>query len=210
VTSAIPSCSFAANTDRCQSGSQRRHRALAFSPYSQILRDDILPPSARISTVESYAFHGPAIYGRPKVPQRVSPHRREDSPVPLECANGCPPPCQHHFRQRPSCQPRGAPWPLPLGASWNEYLLSFGSDARSVVSPPGATAQFSESLHVAPSSRGQLEATAPSYVRLADYRLVRLWFLSMPLFWVLARGTRSPALGAWRSILVTLLLSSCF
>jgi YidC/Oxa1 family membrane protein insertase len=172
-------------------------------PYAQILRDD--PPTKRsMFNVESYAFHGPAIRDGTKY-RKLDTTDAQDSHLSLEVRDGWLAALQHHFVSA-IVPPRGAPWRFTLGVSGNEYLLSATGPEQTVA--PGATAQFSESLYVGPKLQGQLEATAPELGRVADYG--RLWFLSMPLFWVLAKVHGLTGNWGVAIILVTFLLKLVF
>ena len=171
--------------------------------YAQILRDD--PPTKRsMFNVESYAFHGPAIYDGTKY-RKLDTTDAQDSHLSLEVRDGWLAALQHHFVSA-IVPPRGAPWRFTLGVSGNEYLLSATGPEQSVA--PGATAQFGASLYVGPKLQRQLETTAPELGRVADYG--RLWFLSMPLFWVLDKV--HGLTGNWGAaiILVTFLLKLVF
>ncbi len=153
-------------------------------PYAQILRDD--PPTKRsMFNVESYAFHGPAIYDGTKY-RKLDTTDAQDSHLSLEVRDGWLAALQHHFVSA-IVPPRGAPWRYTLGAS---------------------TVQFGASLYVGPKLQGQLGAPAPELGRVADYG--RLWFLSMPLFWVLDKV--HAITGNWGAaiILVTFLLKLVF
>ena len=172
-------------------------------PYAQILRND--PRTKRsMFDVESYAFHGPAIYDGTKY-RKLDTTDTQDSHLSLEVRDGWLAALQHHFVSA-IVPPRGAPWRYTLGASGNEYLLSATGPEQTVA--PGATAQFSESLYVGPKLQGQLEATAPELGRVADYG--RLWFLSMPLFWVLDKVHGLTGNWGVAIILVTFLLKLVF
>ena len=172
-------------------------------PYAQILRND--PPTKRsMFDVESYAFHGPAIYDGTKY-RKLDITDKEDSHLSLEVRDGWLAALQHHFVSA-IVPPRGAPYRFTLGVSGNQYLLSATGPEQSVA--PGATAQFSESFYVGPKLQGQLEATAPELGRVADYG--RLWFLSMPLFWVLDKVHGLTGNWGVAIILVTFLLKLVF
>src|SRR4029077_10391530 len=147
-------------------------------PYAQILRND---PRTKTSMfdVESYAFHGPAIYDGTRY-RKLDTTDTQDSHLSLEVRDGWLAALQHHFVSA-IVPPRGAPYRFTLGASGDQYLLSATGPEQTVA--PDATAQFSESFYVGPKLQGQLEASAAELGRVADYG--RLWFLSMPLFWVL-------------------------
>jgi len=172
-------------------------------PYAQILRND--PRTKRsMFDVESYAFHGPAIYDGTKY-RKLDTTDTQDSHLSLEVRDGWLAALQHHFVSA-IVPPRGAPYRFTLGASGDQYLLSATGPEQTVA--PGATAQFSESFYVGPKLQGQLEATAPELGRVADYG--RLWFLSMPLFWVLDKVHGLTGNWGVAIILVTFLLKLVF
>ena len=172
-------------------------------PYAQILRND--PPTKRsMFDVESYAFHGPAIRDGTKY-RKLDTTDTQDSHLSLEVRDGWLAALQHHFVSA-IVPPRGAPYRFTLGVSGNQYLLSATGPEQTVA--PGATAQFSESFYVGPKLQGQLEATAPELGRVADYG--RLWFLSMPLFWVLDKVHGLTGNWGVAIILVTFLLKLVF
>ena len=172
-------------------------------PYAQLLRND--PRTKRsMFDVESYAFHGPAIYDGTKY-RKLDTTDTQDSHLSLEVRDGWLAALQHHFVSA-IVPPRGAPYRFTLGASGDQYLLSATGPEQTVA--PGATAQFSESFYVGPKLQGQLEATAPELGRVADYG--RLWFLSMPLFWVLDKVHGLTGNWGVAIILVTFLLKLVF
>ncbi|HXO16416.1 MAG TPA: membrane protein insertase YidC, partial [Steroidobacteraceae bacterium] len=172
-------------------------------PYAQILRND--PPTKRsMFDVESYAFHGPAIYDGTKY-RKLDITDTQDSHLSLEVRDGWLAALQHHFVSA-VVPPRGAPYRFTLGVSGNQYLLSATGPEQTVA--PGDTAQFSESFYVGPKLQGQLEATARELGRVADYG--RLWFLSMPLFWVLDKVHGLTGNWGVSIILVTFLLKLVF
>src|SRR5207253_8995802 len=122
------------------------------APYAQILRND--PPTKRsMFNVESYAFHGPALYDGTKY-RKLDTTDAQDSHLSLEVRDGWLAALQHHFVSA-IVPPRGVPWRFMLGVSGNEYLLSATGPEQSVA--PGATAQFGASLYVGPKLQRQLE-----------------------------------------------------
>jgi YidC/Oxa1 family membrane protein insertase len=172
-------------------------------PYAQILRND--PRTKRsMFDVESYAFHGPAIYDGTKY-RKLDTTDTQDSHLSLEVRDGWLAALQHHFVSA-IVPPRGAPYRFTLGVSGDQYLLSATGPEQTVA--PGDTAQFSESFYVGPKLQGQLEATAAELGRVADYG--RLWFLSMPLFWVLDKVHGLTGNWGVAIILVTFLLKLVF
>jgi len=134
-----------------------------------------------------------------------TPQTRRTVTCRSKCATAGSPPCST-LRQRHRAAARRHPIAFTLGASGDQYLLSATGPEQTVAA--GATAQFSESLYVGPKLQGQLEATAPELGRVADYG--RLWFLSMPLFWVLDKVHGLTSNWGVAIILVTFLLKLVF
>ena len=172
-------------------------------PYAQILRND---PRTKTSMfdVESYAFHGPAIYDGAKY-RKLDMTSAQDSHLSLEVRDGWLAALQHHFVSA-IVPPRGVTCNFTLGVSGDEYLLSATGPEQTVA--PGATAQVSEILYTGPKLQRQLEATAPELGRVADYG--RLWFLAMPLFWLLAKVHALTGNWGVAIVVVTLLLKLGF
>jgi YidC/Oxa1 family membrane protein insertase len=172
-------------------------------PYAQIRRND--PPTKRsYFNVESYAFHGPAIYDGTKY-RKLDTSNAQDSHLSLDVRDGWIAAPQHHFISA-VVPPRGAPWHFGLNAEGERYLLAARGPEQTVA--PGADAQLDMTLFVGPKLQGQLEATAPELFRVADYGV--LWFLARPLF--LALSWVHSHSGNWgvAIILVTLLLKLLF
>jgi YidC/Oxa1 family membrane protein insertase len=143
--------------------------------YAQILRND--PPTKRsMFNVESYAFHGPAIWDGGKF-RRLDTADSQDSRLSLDVRDGWVAALQHHFVSA-IVPPRGAPWHFGLGVQGPEYLLTATGPEQTVA--PGGTGQFEVALFAGPKLQGQLEATSPELGHVADYG--RLWFLARPLF----------------------------
>jgi YidC/Oxa1 family membrane protein insertase len=172
-------------------------------PYAQILRND--PRTKRsMFNVESYAFHGPALYDGTKY-RKLDTADAADSHLSLEVRDGWVAALQHHFVSA-IVPPRGAPWHFGLGVSGDQYLLSATGPEQTVAA--GSAAQFSATLFAGPKLQGQLEATAPELGRVADYG--RLWFLAQPLFRALSFVYRLTGNWGVAIILVTLLLKLLF
>jgi YidC/Oxa1 family membrane protein insertase len=147
----------------------------AARPYAQILRND--PPTKRsMFNVESYAFHGPALWDGNKF-RRLDTSDAQDSHFSLDVRDGWVAALQHHFVSA-IVPPRGASWHFGLGVQGPEYLLSATGPEQTLA--PGATGQFDVTLFTGPKLQGQLEATSPELGHVADYG--RLWFLARPLF----------------------------
>ncbi|HEX4649709.1 MAG TPA: membrane protein insertase YidC [Steroidobacteraceae bacterium] len=172
-------------------------------PYAQILRNDPRTKSSMFD-VESYAFHGPAIYDGTRY-RKLDMTGREDSHLSLEVRDGWVAALQHHFVSA-IVPPHGALSNFTLGVSGDEYLLSATGPEQTVA--PGASAQFSETLYTGPKLQRQLEATAPELGRVADYG--RLWFLARPLFWLLDKVHALTGNWGVAIILVTFLLKLGF
>ena len=172
-------------------------------PYAQILRND--PPTKRsYFDVESYAFHGPAIWDGTKY-RKLDTASSDDSHLSIDVKDGWVAALQHHFVSAivPS---RGPAWHFDLGVQGQQYLLTATGPEQTVA--PGESAQFGTTLFVGPKLQAQLDATAPELGRVADYG--RLWFLARPLF--LALSFVHKLTGNWgvAIILVTFLLKLVF
>jgi len=171
--------------------------------YAQILRND--PPTKRsYFNVESYAFHGPAIWDGTKF-RRLDISDAQDSRLSLEVHDGWIAALQHHFVSA-IVPPRGEPWHFALGVQGTEYLLTATGPEQTFA--PGASGQFTATLFTGPKLQGQLEATSPELGHVADYG--RLWFLARPLF--VALSWVHGLTGNWgvAIILVTFLLKLLF
>jgi YidC/Oxa1 family membrane protein insertase len=171
--------------------------------YAQILRND--PPTKRsYFNVESYAFHGPAIWDGTKY-RKLDTTDSQDTHLSLDVRDGWLAALQHHFVSA-IVPPRGAPWHFGLGVQGTEYLLSATSPEQTVA--PGATAQWGVTLFAGPKLQQQLDATAPELGRVADYG--RLWFLARPLFVALSWVHKLTGNWGVAIILVTFLLKLVF
>jgi YidC/Oxa1 family membrane protein insertase len=171
-------------------------------PYAQILRND--PPTKRsYFNVESYAFHGPALWDGKY--RKLDVTKEEDSHLSADVRDGWVAALQHHFVSA-IIPPRGEPWHFGLGVAGDQYLLSAEGPAQTIAA--GGTGQFAFTLFAGPKLQGQLEATSPELGRVADYG--RLWFLAQPLF--LALKWVHKLTGNWgvAIILVTFLLKLLF
>ncbi|HWX68808.1 MAG TPA: membrane protein insertase YidC [Steroidobacteraceae bacterium] len=143
--------------------------------YAQVLRND--PPTKRsMFNVESYAFHGPALWDGNKF-RRLDTTDAQDSHLSLDVHDGWVAALQHHFVSA-IVPPRGAPWHFGLRVQGPEYLLSTTGPEQTIA--PGATGEFDVALFAGPKLQGQLEATSPELGHVADYG--RLWILARPLF----------------------------
>jgi YidC/Oxa1 family membrane protein insertase len=177
--------------------------AWAARPYAQILRND--PPTKRsYFNVESYAFHGPALWDGTKY-RKLDTTDTQDSHLSIEVHDGWVAALQHHFVSA-IIPPRGAQWHFGLAVEGQQYLLSASGPELTVA--PGATAQFDTTLYTGPKLQRQLEAIAPELGRVADYG--RLLFLARPLFWLLDKVHALSGNWGVAIILVTFLLKLLF
>ncbi|HVN46221.1 MAG TPA: membrane protein insertase YidC [Steroidobacteraceae bacterium] len=171
--------------------------------YAQILRND--PPTKRsYFNVESYAFHGPALWDGTKF-RRLDTTDAQDSRLSLEVHDGWVAALQHHFVSA-IVPPRGAPWHFALGVEGTQYLLSASGPEQTIA--PGGSGRFTVTLFAGPKLQGQLDATAPELGRVTDYG--RLWFLARPLFVALSFVHRITGNWGVAIILVTFLLKLLF
>ena len=172
-------------------------------PYVQILRND--PPTKRsYFNVESYAFHGPAIWDGTKF-RRLDTSDAQDGHLSLDVPDGWVAALQHHFVTA-IIPPRGAPWHFALGVQGTEYLLTATGPEQTLA--PGATGQFDTALFTGPKLQGQLDATSPELGHVADYG--RLWFLARPLFVALSWVQKLTGNWGVAIIVVTFLLKLLF
>src|SRR5207244_2573947 len=130
-------------------------------PYAQILRND---PRTKTSMfdVESYAFHGPAIYDGTRY-RKLDTTSTQDTHLSLEVRDGWVAALQHHFVSA-IVPPRGAPYNFTLGVSGDEYLLSATGPEETLA--PGATARFGQVLYTGPKLQRQLEASGRSMAKM--------------------------------------------
>jgi len=171
--------------------------------YAQILRND--PPTKRsMFNVESYAFHGPALWDGGKF-RRLDTTDSQDSRFSLDVHDGWVAALQHHFVSA-IVPPRGGAWHIGLGVQGQQYLLTATGPEQTVAA--GASGQFEVTLFTGPKLQGQLEATSPELGHVADYG--RLWFLARPLY--VALSWVHKATGNWgvAIIVVTFLLKLLF
>ncbi|MGH8304729.1 MAG: membrane protein insertase YidC, partial [Steroidobacteraceae bacterium] len=171
--------------------------------YAQILRNDPRTKSSYFH-VESYAFHGPAIYDGSKY-RKLTTTDAGDSHLSIEVRNGWVAALQHYFVSA-IVPVRNEPYRFTLNVDGDQFLLAATGPQQTVA--PGASRSFTETLFVGPKLQSQLEATGPELDRVADYG--RLWFLARPLF--LALSFVHQLTGNWgvAIILVTLLLKLLF
>ena len=171
--------------------------------YVQIFRND--PRTKRsMFNVETYAYHGPALYDGKKY-RKLDTADRDDSHLSLEVNNGWIAALQHHFVTAvvPS---KDQPYRFTLTSAGDQYRLAAEGPAQTVA--PSASAKFSTDIFVGPKLQRQLKATAPELARVTDYNY--LYVLAQPLFIVL--DTVDSIFHNWgvAIILVTFLLKLAF
>jgi YidC/Oxa1 family membrane protein insertase len=172
-------------------------------PYAQIVRND--PPTKRtMFNVETYSFHGPAIFDGAKY-RKLNVSDADDRRLSVDVKSGWLASLQHHFVAA-IVPPADALFRYTLNVAGNEYALAAAGQVSTV--PAGGTANFAFRAFVGPKLQSQLEATAPLLDRVADYG--RLWPLAQPLFWLLEKVYS--LFGNWgvAIIVVTFLLKLAF
>lgn len=171
--------------------------------YAQILRND--PKTERsMFNVESYAFHGPAIYDGAKY-RKLDIADEDDRQLALEVKNGWIAALQHHFVTA-VVPPTDIASRITMRSDQNEYLLATAGPIRTIA--PSATDKITQTFFVGPKLQAQLETTGPRLDLVADYG--KLTILSKPLFWLLEQV--HAFLGNWglAIIIVTALLKLVF
>jgi len=145
------------------------------APYVQILRND--PPTKRsYFNVESYAFHGPAIYDGTKY--RTLPLTTESNHhLALDARDAWIAAPQHHFVSAAVPAPNQLDQ-ITLNVQDNLYALTVLGPLAVVA--PAATQTFEDKLFVGPKLHSQLEAVSPTLTLVSDYG--RLTILARPLF----------------------------
>ncbi|HEX6508239.1 MAG TPA: membrane protein insertase YidC, partial [Chloroflexota bacterium] len=171
--------------------------------YAQIFRND--PRTKRsMFNVETYAYHGPAMYDGKKY-RKLDTSDRDDSHLSIDVTNGWFAALQHHFVSAvvPS---KDEPYHVTLTSSGDQYNLSAEGPRHAVA--PGGSAHFGMDLFIGPKLQRQLKATAPELARVTDYGA--LYILAQPLFTVL--DTVDSLFHNWgvAIILVTFLLKLAF
>jgi len=173
------------------------------APYAQILRND--PRTKRsMFNVETYAYHGPAVYDGKKY-RKLDTADRDDSHLSIDVANGWIAALQHHFVSA-IVPPKDQKYHFTLTADGDRYRLAAKGEAHTVA--PGGSAKFGTDIFVGPKLQRQLKATGPELARVTDYNY--LYVLAQPLFIVL--DTVDQFFGNWgiAIILVTFLLKLAF
>jgi YidC/Oxa1 family membrane protein insertase len=171
--------------------------------YAQIFRND--PRTKRsMFNVETYAYHGPAVYDGKKY-RKLDTSDRDDSHLSIEVTNGWIAALQHHFVSA-VVPPKDEPYHFTLASSGDQFSLSAEGPRHTVA--PGASAKFGIDVFVGPKLQRQLKATGPELARVTDYNY--LYVLAQPLFIVL--DTVDSVFHNWgvAIILVTFLLKLIF
>jgi YidC/Oxa1 family membrane protein insertase len=146
--------------------------------YAQILRND--PRTKRsMFNVESYAFHGPAVWDGHKY-RKLDTADKDDSHLSIDVSDGWIAALQHHFVSA-VIPPKDELQRFTLAASGDQYELASTGPVRTVA--PGNSEQFHEAFYIGPKLQSQLANSGHELERVADYG--RLTFLAQPLFTVL-------------------------
>lgn len=173
------------------------------APYVQILRND--PRTKRsMFNVESYAFHGPALWDGTKY-RKLDTSDKDDSHLSIDVRDGWIAALQHHFVSA-IVPPAGVPYRFTLAASGDQYRLAAAGPDHTVA--PGSSATFGASLFIGPKLQSQLKATSPELARAADYG--HLYILAQPLFWLLDKVHAITGNWGVAIIFVTFLLKLAF
>jgi YidC/Oxa1 family membrane protein insertase len=174
------------------------------SAYAQIFKND--PRTKRsMFNVETYAYHGPAIYDGKKY-RKLDPSDHDDSHLSIDVDNGWIAALQHHFVSA-VVPPKDVLYHFTLSSSNDQFDLA-AEEAKPRTVAPGGSAQFGMALFVGPKLQRQLKATGPELARVTDYGY--LYVLAQPLFTLL--DTVDHIFGNWgvSIILVTFLLKLAF
>jgi len=171
--------------------------------YAQIFRND--PRTKRsMFNVETYAYHGPAIYDGKKY-RKLDTTDRDDSHLSVDVTNGWIAALQHHFVSA-VVFPKDEQYLFKLSSQADQYNLSAEGPRHTVA--PGSSAKFGMDVFVGPKLQRQLKTTGPELARVTDYNY--LYILAQPLFIVL--DTVDSIFHNWgvAIILVTFLLKLAF
>jgi YidC/Oxa1 family membrane protein insertase len=154
--------------------------------------------------VETYAYHGPALYDGKKY-RKLDTADRDDSHLSVTVTNGWIAALEHHFVTA-IVPPKDEPYHFTLTAAGDQFRLAAEGPAHTVA--PGGSAKFGTDIFVGPKLQRQLKATGPDLARVTDYGL--LYVLAQPLFTVL--DAVDSFFGNWgvAIILVTFLLKLAF
>jgi YidC/Oxa1 family membrane protein insertase len=148
--------------------------------YAQLLRHS--PGNKRsMWDPETYAFRGPAYFDGEKY-QKLDIEDEDDASLSRPVTGGWIAAMQHHFVAA-VVPPAGQSYQVELRVKDMDYLLRAVGPAHAV--PPGASADFAETLFVGPKLQDQLKATGPRLELTADYGMLTI--LAQPLFWLLSK-----------------------
>jgi YidC/Oxa1 family membrane protein insertase len=171
--------------------------------YAQITRND--PRTKRsMFNVESYAFHGPAVWDGHKY-RKLDTADKDDSHLSIGVADGWIAALQHHFVTA-VIPPKDEQQRFTLAASGDQFQLASTGPIRTI--PPGKTEQFHEAFYIGPKLQSQLASSGHELERVADYG--RLTFLAQPLFTVLNWVHSVSGNWGFAIIFVTFLLKLAF
>jgi YidC/Oxa1 family membrane protein insertase len=173
------------------------------APYAQIQRTE-LPTKRSMFNVESYAFHGPALYDGTKY-RKLEIDDEDDRHLALQITNGWIAALQHHFVSA-IVPPKDATYRYTLAAEPPKYVAAAAGPMQSV--PAGTTGNLEQTLYVGPKLQAQLKQTGPELERVADYGMLTI--LSKPLFWLLEKVYGLFGNWGWSIIFVTFLLKLAF
>ncbi|MEP7248056.1 MAG: membrane protein insertase YidC [Gammaproteobacteria bacterium] len=174
--------------------------------YAQILRNDPATQRSMFTTnVETYAFHGPAMYDGTKY-RKLKITDEEDKKLSVEVSNGWIAALQHHFVGAVIPAPN-EPYRLTLNAQGQEFRLTAAGPLKTVAE--GQSAKLDQTLFVGPKLQAQLEKAGPRLELAADYGKY-LTVLAKPLFWLLGKVHVLFNNWGWAIICVTFLLKLLF
>ena len=173
------------------------------APYAQIQRTD-LPTKRSMFNVESYAFHGPALWDGTKY-RKLKIDDEDDQHLALQITNGWIAALQHHFVSA-IIPPRDTTYRFTLNAQPPKYVAAAAGPMQSVAA--GASGRLRQTLYIGPKLQAQLKATGPELERVADYGMLTM--LSKPLFWLLEKMYGLFGNWGWSIIVVTFLLKLAF
>jgi len=173
------------------------------SAYAQILKNN--PPTKRsMFNVETYAYHGPAVYDGKKY-HKLDTTDKDDSHLSIDVVNGWIAALQHHFVSA-IVPPKDEKYHFTLNSDGDRFRLAAEGPSHTIA--PGASAKFGTDIFVGPKLQRQLKATGPELARVTDYGF--LYVLAQPLFIVL--DAVDSFFGNWgvAIIFVTFLLKLAF
>src|SRR5712671_1709247 len=157
--------------------------------YAQIFRND--PRTKRsMFNVETYAYHGPALYDGKKY-RKLDTADRDDSHLSVEVANGWIAALQHHFVTA-VVPTKDQPYRFTLNAAGDQYRLAAEGPAQTVA--PGASAKFGVDIFVGPSCNDSSKRPGPIWRASRTTAICTYWH--SPCSSCSMRWTPSSATGA--------------